>query len=132
MGFDGLIIESHCNPDCAWSDKDQQVTPEALSAILDHLAYRDTPVQNESLLMLRQQIDQLDNELLDILSKRMSISREIGKYKKDHMMPVVQPGRYGDIVSTRVKPALTWVWERISFVLCFLPYMRSRYGNRLN
>ena len=103
MGFDGLIIESQCNPDCAWSDKDQQVTPEALSAILDHLAYRDTPVQNESLLMLRQQIDQLDNELLDILSKRMSISREIGKYKKDHMMPVVQPGRYGDIVSTRVK-----------------------------
>lgn len=106
MGFDGLIIESHCNPECAWSDKDQQVTPEVLSVILDNLVYRDTPTQAESLVQLRRQIDQLDNELLEILDKRMSVSREIGSYKKSHNMPVVQPGRYGDIMNTRVKAAV--------------------------
>ena len=94
MGFDGLIIESHCNPDCAWSDKNQQITPEVLSVILDNLVYRDAPAPAESLVQLRRQIDQLDNELLEVLAKRMNISREIGTYKRDHNMPVVQPNRY--------------------------------------
>ena len=82
MGFDGLIIESHCNPDCAWSDKNQQITPEVLGVILDNLVYRDAPVPTESLAQLRRQIDQLDNDLVEILAKRMNISREIGKYKR--------------------------------------------------
>ena len=107
MGFDGLIIESHCNPDCAWSDKNQQITPEVLGVILDNLVYRDTPVPVESLAQLRRQIDQLDNELVEVLAKRMNISREIGAYKKNHNMPVVQPNRYGDIMNTRVKAAST-------------------------
>ena len=105
LGFDGLIVESHCNPDCAWSDKNQQITPEVLGVILDNLVYRDVPTSSESLAQLRRQIDQLDNDLLEILAKRMNISREIGEYKKKHNMPVVQPGRYGDIMSTRVKAA---------------------------
>lgn len=107
VGFDGLIIESHCNPDCAWSDKDQQVTPEVLSVILDNLVYRDKPVSNESLTQLRRQIDQIDNELLEVLNKRMNVSREIGRYKKEHNMPVVQAGRYGDIMNTRVRAAVS-------------------------
>ncbi|MDE7145606.1 MAG: bifunctional 3-deoxy-7-phosphoheptulonate synthase/chorismate mutase type II, partial [Duncaniella sp.] len=105
MGFDGLIIESHCNPDCAWSDKNQQITPEVLGVILDNLVYRDTPAPAESLMQLRRQIDQLDNELLEVLAKRMNISREIGEYKKNHNMPIVQAGRYGDIMSTRIMAA---------------------------
>lgn len=105
MGFDGLIIESHCNPDCAWSDKNQQITPEVLSVILDNLVYRDAPAPAESLMQLRRQIDQLDNELIEVLSKRMNISREIGAYKRDHNMPVVQPNRYGDIMNTRILAA---------------------------
>ncbi len=105
MGFDGLIIESHCDPDCAWSDRNQQVTPEVLSLILDNLVYRDAPVPAESLTSLRRQIDQLDNELLDILAKRMNISREIGRYKLTHKMPVVQAGRYGDIMTSRILAA---------------------------
>lgn len=105
MGFDGLIIESHCNPDCAWSDKNQQITPEVLSVILDNLVYRDAPAPAESLMQLRRQIDQLDNELIEVLAKRMNISREIGAYKRDHNMPVVQPNRYGDIINTRVLAA---------------------------
>ena len=105
MGFDGLIIESHCNPDCAWSDAKQQVTPEVLRVILDNLVYRDTPVPAENLTNLRRQIDNLDNELLDILGKRMNISREIGEYKKKHNMPIVQSGRFGDIMTTRILAA---------------------------
>ena len=105
IGLDGLIIESHCNPDCAWSDKAQQVTPDVLGVILDNLVYRDAPAPAESLMQLRRQIDQLDNELIEVLAKRMNISREIGEYKKNHNMPIVQAGRYGDIMNTRVMAA---------------------------
>lgn len=105
MGFDGLIIESHCNPDSAWSDKSQQVTPEVLNFILNMLVVRDTTQTTESLTMLRQQIDQIDGELLEALSKRMRISREIGQYKKEHSMPVVQTGRYDDILNSRAASA---------------------------
>ena len=105
IGLDGLIIESHCNPDCAWSDKNQQITPEVLGVILDNLVYRDAPAPAESLMQLRRQIDQLDNELIEVLAKRMNISREIGEYKKNHNMPIVQAGRYGDIMNTRVMAA---------------------------
>ena len=103
MGFNGLIIESHCNPDCAWSDAAQQVTPEILNLILNTLVTRDIKQTTENLTLLRQQIDRIDNELLEILSKRMGISREIGQYKKEHRMPVVQAGRYNDIIRSRVK-----------------------------
>lgn len=105
MGFDGLIIESHCDPDCAWSDKNQQITPEVLSVILDNLVFRDAPVPTDSLVHLRRQIDQLDNELLEVLGKRMNVSREIGAYKRDHNMPVVQATRYGDIMTSRILAA---------------------------
>ncbi|MDE6179235.1 MAG: bifunctional 3-deoxy-7-phosphoheptulonate synthase/chorismate mutase type II [Duncaniella sp.] len=105
MGFDGLIVESHCDPDCAWSDRSQQVTPEVLSLILDNLVYRDAPVPADSLVTLRRKIDQLDNDLLEILAKRMNVSREIGRYKMEHNMPVVQAGRYGDIMTSRILAA---------------------------
>ena len=105
MGFDGLIVESHCNPDSAWSDKSQQVTPEGLNFILNMLVVRDTTQTTESLTLLRQQIDQIDNDLLEALSKRMRISREIGQYKKEHSMPVVQTGRYDDILNSRAAAA---------------------------
>lgn len=75
MGFDGLIIESHCEPDCAWSDKAQQVTPDVLNFILNTLVLRDSSVTTESLTLLRQQIDELDNELLEVLNKRMRVSQ---------------------------------------------------------
>ena len=105
MGFDGLIVESHCDPDSAWSDKSQQVTPEVLNFILNMLVVRDTTQTTESLTLLRQQIDLIDNDLLEALSKRMRISREIGQYKKEHSMPVVQTGRYDDILNSRAAAA---------------------------
>lgn len=105
MGFDGLIVESHCDPDSAWSDNSQQVTPEVLNFILNMLVVRDTTQTTENLTLLRQQIDQIDNDLLEALSKRMRISREIGQYKKEHSMPVVQTGRYDDILNSRAAAA---------------------------
>lgn len=101
LGFDGLIVESHCNPDCAWSDAKQQVTPDVLDFILDKLVIRNLSESTESLEALRRQIDELDNALIELLSKRMRVSREIGQYKREHDMTVVQTGRYTEILDKR-------------------------------
>ena len=101
LGFDGLIIESHCDPDKAWSDAKQQVTPDVLEYILDLLVIRDQPVSTESIAALRKQIDEIDNQLIEILAKRMRISREIGQYKKEHGMTVLQTARYSEILDKR-------------------------------
>lgn len=105
LNYDGLIIESHCTPDAAWSDKDQQITPDVLNYIVNLLIIRDTKQTTESLTELRQQIDEIDNELLTILAKRMRVSREIGQYKKEHNMPVLQAVRYDQILENRIKEA---------------------------
>jgi chorismate mutase len=105
LNYDGLIIESHCNPDSAWSDKEQQLTPDVLSYILNLLVIRDSKQTTESLTELRMQIDEIDNELLAALAKRMRVSREIGRYKKEHNMPVLQTARYDEILEKRVNDA---------------------------
>jgi chorismate mutase len=105
LNYDGLIIESHCSPDEAWSDKDQQITPDVLSYILSMLIIRETKQTTENLVQLRQQIDEIDNELLAILARRMRISKEIGQYKKEHNMPVLQTMRYDEILGDRVAQA---------------------------
>jgi len=105
LQFDGLIIESHYNPDKAWSDKDQQVTPEVLGLILNMLVVREMNQTTENLATLRKQIDEIDVNLIEILAKRMRISREIGQYKKEHDMPVLQAVRYDEIISKRVAQA---------------------------
>ncbi len=106
MNFDGLIIESHCDPDNALSDSAQQVTPDALAGILYSLQERRETVSTESLQQLRQQIDRIDDELIDLLARRMRISRDIGLFKKEHGMPVVQQGRYNDLMQKRVDTAV--------------------------
>ena len=105
LNYFGLIIESHHLPDSAWSDKAQQITPTNLKQMLDALTVRDTMQTTESLSALRSQIDELDNELLHLLSKRMRVSREIGQYKLDHNMPVLQTNRYDYILNDRAKQA---------------------------
>lgn len=101
LGFDGLIIESHCSPDDAWSDAKQQVTPEVLNYILSMLVIRDKHFTTESIRQLRQQIDELDNQLMGLLAKRMRVCREIGQYKKEHNMTVLQSDRYSEILEKR-------------------------------
>ncbi len=101
MGFDGLIVESHCKPDSAWSDAAQQVTPDVLDYILSLLVVRDETQTTESILLLRKQIDEMDNSLLELLAKRMRVCREIGQYKKEHNLTVFQAGRYNEILEKR-------------------------------
>ncbi len=101
LGFNGLIVESHCNPDEAWSDAKQQVTPEVLDYILSLLVIRDETTTTEGISNLRKQIDELDNQLMELLAKRMRVCREIGQYKKEHNMTVLQAARYNEILDKR-------------------------------
>jgi len=107
LNFDGLIIESHCNPDEALSDAAQQITPDVLDYVLNMLVIRDAVQTTENLAELRRQIDAIDEGLLEQLSKRMRISREIGIYKKEHNMPILQTPRYDEILDNRSKMGLT-------------------------
>lgn len=101
LGFDGLIVESHCNPDCAWSDASQQVTPDVLDYILNLLVIRQEHQTTENLGELRNQIDECDNQIIEVLAKRMRVSREIGTFKKEHDMTILQTGRYNEIMDKR-------------------------------
>ena len=101
LGFEGLIVESHCQPDDAWSDAKQQVTPDVLDYILSLLVVRDDTVTTEGIQALRKQIDEFDNELMNLLAKRMRVCREIGQYKKEHNMTVLQASRYNEILEKR-------------------------------
>ncbi len=101
LGFDGLLVEAHCDPDKAWSDAKQQVTPDVLDYILSLIVVRDETVTTEGIHELRNQIDELDNQLMDLLAKRMRVCREIGQYKKEHNMTVLQPVRYSEILDKR-------------------------------
>ena len=105
LGFDGLIVESHCDPDSAWSDKAQQITPRTLARICRHLVIREMNVTTENLTDLRAEIDKIDDELLDLLARRMRVSREIGQYKKEHDMPVLQTRRYEELLARRAAQA---------------------------
>ena len=105
LNFDGLIVETHPNPDKAWSDTKQQVTPEMLNSILNALVIRDTHQTTESLAALRRQIDECDNHLLELLARRMRISEEIGQYKKEHNMAILQEQRYDEIIQNRIAQA---------------------------
>ena len=106
LNLDGLIIESHCNPDSAWSDASQQVTPDVLDYILNLLVIRTGTQSTENLKELRKQIDECDDNIVQELSKRMRISREIGTFKKEHNMTVLQSQRYGEILEKRGEQAI--------------------------
>ncbi len=107
MGLEGLMIESHRDPSCALSDKEQQLTPADLGKLLDRLIIRTVTTNNKQfenqLELLRNRIDVLDKELLEILSSRMEIVRQIGQYKKDNNVTALQIGRWAELMETRIK-----------------------------
>lgn len=105
LNFDGLIIESHCNPDCALSDAAQQVTPRDLGEILRRLVRHGETGTTESLEELRREIDHIDRELIELLARRMAVTDRVGRYKKEHNMPVVQPDRYNALMQRRTEEA---------------------------
>lgn len=105
LNFEGLIIETHPNPDCAWSDASQQVTPAKLKEILSSLVIREGKQTTEDLSALRRQIDEADDQLLELIAKRMRVSKEIGTFKKEHNMTIVQTDRYDEILTKRIAQA---------------------------
>ncbi len=102
LGFDGLIVESHICPEIALSDSAQQLTPAALGALLEGLVIREVDTENleyrENIDELRARIDVLDNELLELLANRMRVSDEIGRYKKQNNITILQPVRWDTIL----------------------------------
>ena len=106
LNYDGFIIETHIDPDNAWSDAKQQVTPERLAEILDSIVWRKDDVSNEeyhaALEKFRQQINHLDDELLQILSQRIKVAEKIGQYKKDNNITILQTSRWNEILQRAV------------------------------
>jgi chorismate mutase len=99
--FDGLIIESHNDPDKAWSDASQQVTPQDCITLIENVMWRaktaNDPEFNSELNVCRQQIDQIDSELFDLLSQRMQTAEKIGRIKKANNVAILQSNRWDDI-----------------------------------
>ena len=107
LDFGGLMLESHIDPDHAWSDAKQQVTPERLAEMLDALVWRfentDEKEFISALATLREQINQVDDELLTLLGQRMKIADKIGDYKKDNNITILQTNRWNDILDRAFK-----------------------------
>lgn len=105
LGMNGLMIESHINPAVALSDAQQQLTPAALKELLSNLIYRQTTSENpdftNKLDQFRNIINEIDDELLNILKKRMNIIEQIGEYKKEHRITIFQLDRWKQILESR-------------------------------
>ncbi len=101
MGFEGLMIETHINPDKAWSDAKQQVTPERLAEILDQIIVRQPHIMNDDhheMYELRSKIDRIDSYIMEMLAERMGISEQIGRFKKANGLAIHQSARWAAIV----------------------------------
>ncbi len=102
LDYDGLMIESHIDPDAAWSDANQQITPETVKELLQNISWRKDDVNSaeyhEALERLRQQINHLDDELMQVLCQRMKVSEQIGVYKRDHNITILQTARWNEIL----------------------------------
>lgn len=109
LNFDGLMIETHITPEKAWSDADQQVTPERLNEILSDLQVRVSSTKdkefNDHLDDLRKKIDNIDRELIEVLAARMAIVEKIGEYKKENNVTTYQVKRWDDIMKNRAETA---------------------------
>lgn len=107
LDFGGLMLESHIDPDNAWSDAKQQVTPERLSEMLDALVWRSENTTKaefvNALATLREQINHLDDELMTLIGQRMKIADKIGAYKRDNNITILQTNRWNEILERAVK-----------------------------
>lgn len=107
LNMDGLMIETHYNPSVALSDMNQQLTPKQLGELLDQLIFRRSTTKDEDftsvLETLRNQIDSIDQQMLELLSQRMNIVEDIGKYKSQNKVTILQLRRWEKILQTRMK-----------------------------
>lgn len=107
LNFDGLMIETHPDPSNAWSDSLQQLTPNDLSDMLKSLVIRESRTNDANVLNvldnLRDQIDVLDDAMIDLLERRMAVVNEIGDYKKEHNMTILQQPRWEEILKSSIQ-----------------------------
>jgi chorismate mutase len=103
LDYDGLMIESHIDPDNAWSDAKQQITPEQLAEMLSAITWRKEDIASEefhqALEKLRNQINHLDDEMMQILSQRMKVAEKIAEYKKENNITILQTNRWNEILN---------------------------------
>ena len=107
LGFDGLIVEVHAHPERALSDARQQVTPKEFVEIMEELTIRTGEITHDDLSMeeWRESIDQLDRTLIQTLTERMRVCEQIGRYKKEHNLPVLQSDRWEKVLSRAIEEA---------------------------
>lgn len=106
FGLDGLMIETHHDPDKAWSDAKQQVTPARLKEILDSIDFKkplESEQPSERLYDLRRAVDHMDDQLLDILQERFAVIDQIGAHKREHHLSVFQSDRWKDVMESRTQ-----------------------------
>jgi len=110
LDFDGLFVETHCNPDHAWSDAAQQITPQHLEYIIKNLVLRQKDVNKKNAITLeelRMQIDKLDDEVLQLMEQRMGVSEKIGIFKKEHNVTILQTNRWNELLKKRINMGLS-------------------------
>jgi chorismate mutase len=109
LDFDGLIIETHCNPDKALSDAQQQITPDNLIKLIGRLILRHPDIQNNVLLQtleqLRHEIDKYDDKLMEVFEHRMAVARKIGEYKKANNITILQTSRWDELLRDKIQQA---------------------------
>jgi len=102
LDYDGLMLESHIDPDNAWSDAAQQVTPEALKELINSIVVREPQISEDTnhaeLDRLREKINHIDDELLNLLNNRMKVARDIGSFKKANNITILQKSRWNEIL----------------------------------
>ena len=107
LDFDGLMIESHIDPDNAWSDAKQQVTPARLVELLNAIKWRHETTDEKEFVValekLREQINHIDDELMQLLGQRMKIADKIGEYKKNNSITILQTNRWNEILERAFK-----------------------------
>ena len=104
FGTIGFMIEAHCNPEKALTDANQQITPGSLQKALSNLIIRKTEVAQDDIILqnLRKEIDVIDDELLNLIAKRMNVSERIGEFKKEHKVTVLQMNRWKNVLEDHI------------------------------
>lgn len=135
LEFDGLMIESHIDPDNAWSDAKQQITPEVLGEILEKIIWRkenvSSPTFHAALDKLREQINHIDDELMQLIGQRMNIAEKIGEYKKNNNVTILQTYRWNEILEKATKNG-SLLGLSDEFVLKYMDAIHMESINRQN
>lgn len=108
LNFAGLMIETHSNPDKAWSDAQQQITPQQLKLLMDQLILRTASIQEEGIDFIelqRKKIAEIDDQLFELMKQRMQIARDVGNYKRESGVTILQTEHWKKIIEQRLSKA---------------------------